>query len=97
MLKLCKVKGHSMSPSYLEGDYVLCLTSKRVHLDIGDCIIFNSNQLGFLIKQISDKNQEGFIVKGTHPQSTSSSTIGVIPPEQVVGKVVMRFPTTKLK
>ena len=97
MLKLCKVKGHSMSPSYLEGDYVLCVTSKLIYPKPGDCIVFKNERHGHLIKQITAKTDHGFFVEGTHPESTDSHSIGLIPPEKVVGKVIMKISQTKTK
>lgn len=97
MLKLCKVKGHSMSPSYKEGDYVLSVTGKWVQPQVGDCIIFKNSLHGFLLKKITRKTENGFFVEGTHPLSTDSHSIGSITPDMIVGKVVMKFTRTRTK
>ena len=84
-----------MSPFFMEGDYVLSVTSKLTKLDVGDSIIFKSDIHGCLLKKISQINEYGYFVEGTHPLSTDSHSLGLIPPKMVVGKVIMHFPSRK--
>ena len=95
MIKLCKVKGISMSPVFNEGDYVLSISRKLLKPNIGDCIIFRDDTYGCIIKQITRKQKKGFFVEGTHRCSMDSNSLGIIPFGNVIGKVVMRFPKRK--
>ena len=95
MLKLCKVKGLSMSPVFNEGDYVLAISKKLFRPDIGDCIVFRDDVYGCIIKQITRKEKKGFFVEGTHRCSMDSNSLGLIPLNKVIGKVIMNFPVSK--
>ena len=97
MLKICKVKGLSMSPVFNEGDYVLAISKKLFRPDIGDCIIFRDNIYGCIIKQITRKGKKGYFVEGTHRSSMDSNSLGLIPLEKVIGKVIMSFPISRAK
>ena len=92
MLSVCKVTGHSMSPSYREGDYVLSVNSRWIKPQAGDCIVFTNRLHGLLLKKIARETDDGFFVEGTHPLSTNSRSIGLVTRDMIVGKVVMRFP-----
>lgn len=41
-----------MSPSYLEGDYIVSITPRLIHLRIEDVITFQHASYGYLIKKI---------------------------------------------
>ena len=88
MIRLSKVKGHSMSPPYLDGDYVLSLTPKLFRLQKGDVVIIRHPAYGYLIKEICRKVKKGYYVQGTHPESTGSQAIGLVLPEMIKGKVI---------
>lgn len=92
MLRLHKVKGKSMSPYFNEGDYVLSFFKKPHKLKEGDIIIFKDSVYGRMIKKISKKQDEGLTVSGTHPYSTDSKTLGLIPFSNVIGKVIWKIP-----
>tara|TARA_B100000809_G_scaffold131230_2_gene129046 strand:+ start:28857 stop:29153 length:297 start_codon:yes stop_codon:yes gene_type:complete len=97
VLKLSKIKGYSMSPSYLEGDYVVSVTTKLVNLRIGDIIIFKHPAYGYLIKEICQKNENGYYVQGIYPKSTTSESIGLVNLNMIEGKVIMKIQSkTKL-
>jgi signal peptidase I len=91
MLKLSIIKGHSMSPSYLEGDYIVSITPRFVNLKIGDVITFKHDIYGYLIKEIYQKNKTGYYVKGMHPMSTKSQSIGLVTPSMIKGKVILKI------
>lgn len=80
-----------MSPSYLEGDYILSITPRLVHLKIGDVITFQHDIYGYLIKEIYQENKTGYYVKGMNPLSTNSQAIGLITPNMIIGKVILKI------
>ncbi len=91
MLSVCKVTGHSMSPSYREGDYVLSVSSRWFKPQTGDCIVFTNRLHGLLLKKIARETDGGFFVEGTHPLSTDSRSIGLVTRDMIVGKVVLKL------
>ena len=80
-----------MSPSYLEGDYVISVAPGLVNLREGDVIIFKHHAFGNLIKKIGEKKVNGYHVQGTYPMSISSASIGLVTPGMVEGKVIMKI------
>jgi len=80
-----------MSPSYLEGDYIISITPRLVSLKIGDVITFKHDIYGYLIKEIYQKNKTGYYVKGMYPMSTNSQSIGLVTPSMIKGKVILKI------
>jgi signal peptidase I len=92
MLRLLKVKGHSLEPTYQEGDFVFIskipffLAPPRP----GDVIAFRQPGYGTLIKQIEQAEAESdeLYVRGTHPDSVDSRQFGPVRRRDVLGKVI---------
>lgn len=91
MLKLSKIKGFSMLPSYLEGDYVVSINPRFTKLKENDIIIFKHEIYGYLIKKICKKTKNGYYVQGTYFMSTKSCSIGLVTLEMIKGKVIMKI------
>ena len=96
MIKIIKVTGNSLSPFFFPGDYVLIWRSpgRFTKLSSDDYVVFNHQDHGLLIKQILFNNPaENFIeVEGIHPDSITSKKMGRIPYQNIIGKVIRRFP-----
>jgi hypothetical protein len=92
MFRIIKVAGNSLSPFFLSGDYVLLFNSRlfKQAYRAGDAVVFNHEIHGILIKIVSsyDPDQQTYFVKGFHPESTNSETLGLIPHQTVIGKVI---------
>ena len=92
MLRLFRIRGHSLEPEYQPGDFVLA--SKIPFLfhppKSGNVIIFNHPEIGLLIKHIEtfDPDTGQVIVLGTHPYSVDSRQFGPILKYQILGKVL---------
>lgn len=91
MLKLSKVKGISMLPFYIEGNYVLSINPRLTKLKENDVIIFKHEIYGYLIKRICKKTKKGYYVQGTNFMSTKSCSIGLVTLEMIKGKVIMKI------
>ena len=95
MLHLIKVTGHSLTPEYQEGDFVLVskipflLSSPRS----GDTIVFHHPAYGTMIKQVEsiDQNTGALLVTGTHAESIDSRQFGSISQKQIIGKVIFHI------
>lgn len=96
MLKLIKVTGHSLSPEYKEGDFVLAVKIPLFCCSIkaGDTIIFHHPQYGQMIKRVSwaERSQDAVFVTGRHPDSVDSRNFGPISYEMIKWKVIWHIP-----
>ena len=95
MLRLLKVRGHSLYPEYRDGDYVL---TARVpfpsgKIKSGNVIVFHQPVHGLLVKRVQKVLDDGtaFEVRGTQIDSTDSRNFGPVPLTQVKGKVIWHF------
>jgi len=92
MLKLLKVTGNSLMPYYQEGDFVLTTKIPFLFksLQRGDIIAFRHPAYGTLIKRVEriDPNTGDVFVLGTHPESIDSRHFGMIPRQDLLGKVI---------
>jgi signal peptidase I len=96
MLRLLKVTGYSLEPTYHEGDFVF--VSKIPFLFVppqpGDVIAFHQPGYGVLIKQVGQLSTESddLYVTGTHPDSVDSRQFGPVHRGDVLGKVIWHIP-----
>jgi phage repressor protein C with HTH and peptisase S24 domain len=89
MFRIIKVTGHSLSPEYQEGDYVLLHTKPFFfQLKSGDTIVFNQAAYGKMIKKIDRIDYNLVYVVGTHATSVDSRQFGPISLEDITGKVI---------
>lgn len=103
LLSLFKVSGHSMEPTFKEGQ-VLLVSSVPYFFQqpkVGDVVVIkgprdpstNSGQGGrLLLKRIKKKEKDKYFVAGDNPQaSTDSRTFGVIIKDNILGKVILNL------
>ena len=88
MIRLIKVTGDSLSPSYKEGDYVMLITVPFFSFKAGDTIVFRHPEYGTMIKNIDFVDSDKIFVVGTHPRSIDSRQFGPIERGDVIGKVI---------
>ena len=92
MIKLMKVTGESMSPSFQNGDFIFVVNVpfNSKFLKPGDVIVFNNFEYGTMIKKIAsiDWDLKELSVIGIHPGSIDSKVFGTIKFCDIVGKVV---------
>ncbi len=92
MIHVMKVTEQSLSPFFLEGDFVV--VSKIPFFfrppAPGDVVVFNHPTYGKMIKEVEQVSPDGdeLFVVGTHPLSTDSRQFGPIRKEMLLGKVV---------
>lgn len=95
MIRLIKVTGNSLSPSFLNGDFVLVSASKRKRpsFQIGDILVVEHQTLGLIIKRVhaNHADTQTLELEGTHPQSITSEKIGLVPYQDVLGKVLLHI------
>ena len=94
MLRLLKIRGHSLYPDFREGDYVLTVKvpfpAKKIKA--GDVIVFCQPVHGLLIKRVHKVLDAGSVeVRGSQIDSTDSRNFGPVPLERISGKVIWHF------
>ena len=97
-LKLVKVEGASMEPTYREGDWLLINFSSKPKLPKAGSVVVieREEQPGiFYIKRISEvrastSHQATIYVLSDNPAGTDSRTWGWLPLSSLIGKVLLR-------
>jgi len=94
VIQFLKVTGESLSPFFLDGDYVLLGKSPFFlrRLRPGDFVVFRHPVYGVMIKQVEflSPDRQELTVLGTHPDSKDSRQYGPIPRLWLTGKVIWR-------
>ncbi len=94
MIRILRVHGHSLSPEFEDGDFVLSLKFPIFFpIRAGDTIVFRKPDYGLLIKQVERLDQQAglYWVRGTHPYSVDSHTIGAVSKPEILGKVILKI------
>ncbi len=87
MIKRCIVKGHSMEPSFHEGDRLL-ISSLFFNLRKGDVVVFNSGGRDCIKRITAAAGKNKFVVEGDN--SSHSSSYGITR-GQIKGKLLMKY------
>lgn len=61
---------------------------RRPAYTIGDIILAEHERLGTIVKEIVSEDAHGFRLRGLHHQSTSTQTMGSLPVDRILGKLV---------
>ena len=92
MIQILKVTGESLSPFFLEGDFVVVSKIPFVlrKIKTGDIVVFRHPVYGTMIKKVERISPDGeeIFVLGTHPESTDSRQFGPLRRRQLTGKVI---------
>ncbi|MDO5714544.1 MAG: S24/S26 family peptidase [Tissierellia bacterium] len=94
MFKIYKVRGVSMTPLYVPGDYILCKGIKDINeMKIGDIVIAMSKNYGKILKKVDyiDLDKNICRLKGLNPESLSTEEMGNIPLDRPFYKVLFRL------
>ena len=92
MIQILRVTGESLSPFFLEGDFVVVSKIPFVLRKVksGDIVVFRHPVYGTMIKKVERISPDGeeIFVLGTHPESTDSRQFGSLHRNQLIGKVI---------
>ena len=91
MLRLVRVRGHSMAPSYRDGDYVLTVMPRFVSLKTGDDVVCRTHQ-GMVLKRVTQMQGSRLSLTGLNGLSIDSSQLGEINVRDVIGRVIRHVP-----
>jgi nickel-type superoxide dismutase maturation protease len=92
MFQVLRVTGESLSPFFLEGDFVVIIKIPFLFrtLRCGDVIVFRHPIYGTLIKKIESITRQPpeARVVGAHENSVDSRIFGPVPRSAIIGKVI---------
>jgi len=85
------VAGDSMSPTYLEGDWLVVRWNSDIKL--GQVVVVERNERPgiFLIKRCLREESGKFWVEGDNISSTDSREWGLVDRAEIVGRVLLRI------
>jgi hypothetical protein len=100
MLRFYKVVGASMTPTFYQGDYVLCLTWPLFRFTESQVVVVNHPKYQTIIKRIKSIKQisdnRSYWLVGDNPQSTSSQELGFVTQENIAGLVLLKIANKRL-
>jgi nickel-type superoxide dismutase maturation protease len=95
VFQVLKVTGESLSPFFMQGDYVLVAKIPFIlrRIKPGDVLVFRHPAYGVLIKRLERLSEDGeeLFVLGSHPESNDSRSFGTVPRRWITGKVIWRI------
>lgn len=93
-----RVSGHSMNPTFNDGDWLLVWYSTRIRIHVGQLIVLRrpldsrSEVASLFIKRVAAITGPFVTVHGDNKEaSTDSRQWGDIPREEIIGKVIGRY------
>ncbi len=94
-MRVVKVRGDSMLPSYRNGDFLLVGRYRFRKPKMGDDIVFHHANLGSLVKRIDAIDAGRIRVKGLNPLSTEPAGLGTLAASdsQSLERVLLRIPS----
>ncbi|RBW42455.1 nickel-type superoxide dismutase maturation protease [Psychromonas sp. B3M02] len=88
MLSVVKVKGMSMAPRLVDGDYVFVSRFHR-RLKVGHLVVVNHATYQSIIKRVQKINANGSLwLTGENDSSVQPEEMGWVPRARVLGKVI---------
>ncbi len=77
-MRIIKVRGNSMSPSYHDGDYVLTVRYGRRRPRVGDDVVFEHPDFGTVLKRIQRIQDGNLTFTGLNSLSAAPEALGNI-------------------
>ncbi len=93
MIKIFKVEGVSMEPSYRSGDIVFCLSTNKIKKN--DVIAFETEKYGLVLKRINSLDSGKFKVTSDNHSYDSPILKKEHEVEDIVGKVLFSLNSLK--
>ena len=92
MLQLFKISGNSLYPLYKDGQRVVCRkVFQNTKIKVNDTIVFEKENYGIMIKQVTSVDKNNYFVEGTDPMSIDSRNFGSLKLDEIKYKVLFKF------
>lgn len=92
MLQLFRISGNSLYPSFKDGQRVLCRkVFQNTKIKVNDTVVFEKEDYGIMIKQVTSVEANNYYVKGTDPMSIDSRNFGSLELNEIKYKVLFKF------
>ena len=91
-LRVFKVKGNSMQPTFKQNDYVFCWRWLGTQYNVGDLVVADHPHLNIIVKRIIEVDTiRGVLLGGDNPNSTPADQIGWLDIEKLIGKIFFKI------
>ena len=88
MIYLRRINGNRMSPTLLNGDYIVAFSPLQKRFSVGDIVIVNHPQFSEIIKRIHYIDEQGkFWLIGDGLDTLSTDKMGAIDITQILAKL----------
>lgn len=94
---LYRVVGTSMEPAYSDGQLLLVSKWARTLIREGDTVVaLDPRDHRLILKRVKEMGVDSYFLMGDNPiSSTDSRAFGYITKENIIGRVIMKFPQSK--
>lgn len=84
MIKIVKVRGGSMRPTLLPGDYII--VTKARSLQPGFVVLVAHSEFGVIIKRVKSVNKDYLRLEGDGHVTSTTQEMGNVPLSDVIGR-----------
>jgi phage repressor protein C with HTH and peptisase S24 domain len=84
MIKIVKVRGGSMRPTLLPGDYII--VTKARSLRPGFVILVDHSEFGVIVKRVKSINKDSLRLEGDGRVTSSTQEMGDVPLSNIIGR-----------
>lgn len=85
MIKIVKVRGGSMAPTLMPGDYLIATKARAIRS--GFVVLVDHPKYGTIVKRVASVSDTFVTLEGDDPDSTSTEDMGQVDPENIRGRV----------
>ncbi|MEM1404571.1 MAG: S24/S26 family peptidase [Pseudomonadota bacterium] len=75
-MRVARVRGNSMAPGYLDGDFVIALRFPWMKIRRKQVVLAHHPDLGLILKRVTDQRPGAVLLSGDSPESTSTESMG---------------------
>ena len=84
MIKIVKVRGGSMRPTLLPGDYIII--TKARSLRPGFVVLINHSEFGMIVKRVKCVTKDSLRLEGDGHVTSTTLEMGDVPHSRVIGR-----------
>lgn len=85
MIKIVKVRGESMAPTLMPGDYLIVTKARAICS--GFVVLVDHPKYGTIVKRVASVSGASTSLEGDGPESTSTEAMGQVALKNIQGRV----------